>query len=43
MTDLVGVGDLAPDFELPDQHQALVRLSRLLEAGPVALFFYRWR
>ncbi|QVT80669.1 Putative peroxiredoxin [Nocardioides aquaticus] len=34
------VGDLAPDFELSDQHETPVRLSRLLAAGPVVLFFY---
>jgi thioredoxin-dependent peroxiredoxin len=33
-------GDLAPDFELPDQDGRPVRLSTLLERGPVALFFY---
>ncbi|KRE98981.1 peroxiredoxin [Nocardioides sp. Soil777] len=32
--------DLAPDFELPDQHETPVRLSRLLSGGPVVLFFY---
>ncbi|KGN41849.1 peroxiredoxin [Knoellia aerolata] len=40
MSGLIGVGDLAPDFELPDQHETPVRLSRLLAAGPVVLFFY---
>ena len=40
MSGLIGVGDLAPDFELPDQHETPVRLSRLLVAGPVVLFFY---
>ncbi|RPF26191.1 peroxiredoxin [Georgenia muralis] len=40
MSSVLGVGDLAPDFELPDQHQTAVRLSRLLVAGPVVLFFY---
>ena len=40
MSALVRVGDLAPDFELPDQHETAVRLSRLLVAGPVVLFFY---
>ena len=40
MSSLLGVGDLAPDFELPDQHQNAVRLSRLLVDGPVVLFFY---
>jgi peroxiredoxin Q/BCP len=36
----VNPGDLAPDFELPDQDGRPVRLSTLLERGPVALFFY---
>ncbi len=34
------VGEKVPDFELPDQHGVQTRLSGLLEAGPVALFFY---
>ncbi|GAA3393686.1 peroxiredoxin [Cryptosporangium minutisporangium] len=34
-------GDLAPDFELPDQDGVPRRLSTLLaEGGPVVLFFY---
>ena len=33
-------GDLAPDFELPDQHGAQRSLSGLLVNGPVVLFFY---
>jgi peroxiredoxin Q/BCP len=33
-------GDLAPDFELPDQDGKLRRLSTLLANGPVVLFFY---
>lgn len=32
--------DVAPDFELPDQHGELRRLSTMLQNGPVALFFY---
>jgi peroxiredoxin Q/BCP len=40
MSGPLRVGDLAPDFELPDQHETMVRLSRLLEVGPVVLFFY---
>jgi len=40
MRGLVRVGEVAPDFELSDQHQTPVWLSRLLEAGPVVLFFY---
>jgi len=33
-------GDLAPDFELKDHNDELVSLSRLLENGPVVLYFY---
>lgn len=33
-------GDLAPDFNLPDQHNQLMSLSELLMGGPVVLFFY---
>lgn len=33
-------GDLAAEFELPDQHGQPVRLSALLEKGSVVLFFY---
>jgi peroxiredoxin Q/BCP len=33
-------GDEVPDFELPDQHGTVRRLSELLAAGPVVLFFY---
>ncbi len=33
-------GDLVPDFELPDQSGTPRRLSDLLVAGPVVLFFY---
>ncbi|MGK5440635.1 peroxiredoxin [Micromonospora sp. URMC 105] len=36
----VGVGDLVEDFALPDQTGASRRLSELLAAGPVVLFFY---
>lgn len=34
------VGDKAPDFELPDQTGAILKLSELLARGPVVLFFY---
>lgn len=34
-------GDLAPDFELPNAVGAMLRLSRLLENGPVVVTFYR--
>jgi len=33
-------GDVAPDFELSDQHGNPQRLSTLLAGGPVVLFFY---
>ena len=33
-------GDQAPDFELPDQSGTNRRLSELLRAGPVVLFWY---
>lgn len=34
------VGDRAPDFELPDETGTPRRLSDLLQAGPVVLYFY---
>lgn len=34
------VGDLAPDFTLPDTSGTQVTLSRLLEKGPVIVFFF---
>ena len=34
------VGDLAPEFELPDERGTPRRLTDLLESGPVVLFFY---
>ncbi|WP_229073261.1 peroxiredoxin [Actinoplanes sp. DH11] len=36
----IGKGDIAPDFELPDQDGTPRRLTDLLAAGPVVLFFY---
>jgi peroxiredoxin Q/BCP len=33
-------GDLAPDFELPDEDGVSRRLSDLAASGPVVLFFY---
>ncbi len=33
-------GDLAPDFELPDENGTPRKLSDLVAAGPVVLFFY---
>ncbi len=37
----VGVGSMAPDFELPDQQGYPWGLSGELEPGPVVLIFYR--
>ncbi len=34
------IGDVVPDFELPDQDGVPRRLTALLAAGPVVLFFY---
>jgi peroxiredoxin Q/BCP len=34
------VGDKAPDFTLPDTEGRHVTLSKLLEKGPVIVFFY---
>jgi thioredoxin-dependent peroxiredoxin len=36
----VQTGDLAPDFELPDETGTMRKLADLLQAGPVVLFFY---
>ena len=36
----MNVGDLAPDFVLPDETGTPRRLSDFLQAGPVVLFFY---
>ncbi|GAA1507494.1 peroxiredoxin-like family protein [Nocardioides humi] len=35
------VGDVAPDFELPDARGGVVRLADRLATGPVVLTFYR--
>jgi hypothetical protein len=37
----LAVGDQAPAFELKNQAGETVKLSTLLEKGPVALVFYR--
>jgi peroxiredoxin Q/BCP len=34
------IGDVVPDFELPDETGTERKLSDLLAAGPVTLFFY---
>lgn len=36
-----GKGDLAPGFELPDQHGRIVRLADRLSQGPVIVLFVR--
>jgi thioredoxin-dependent peroxiredoxin len=36
----IGKGDIAPDFELPDQDGTPRRLSDLVADGPIVLFFY---
>lgn len=33
-------GDLVEDFELVDQNGTVVRLSDLVEEGPLVFFFY---
>ena len=33
-------GDIVDDFEAVDQHGQTVRLSDLLESGPLVLYFY---
>lgn len=40
-SDALTVGDRAPDFVLPDAMGGEVRLSDLLDRGPVVLTFYR--
>jgi hypothetical protein len=37
----LGVGDVAPDFTLPDALGRGIRLGDLLGRGPVVLAFYR--
>lgn len=37
---MLGIGDIAPDFTLPDQTGTDRTLSDLLAGGPVVLFFY---
>lgn len=38
--ELLSIGDSAPDFEAPDQNGERVRLTALLERGPVIVYFY---
>ncbi|MFG0307236.1 MAG: peroxiredoxin [Phycisphaerales bacterium JB040] len=37
---MLDVGERAPEFALPDERGETVRLSDLLNGGPVVLFFY---
>jgi peroxiredoxin Q/BCP len=37
---MIGVGDRAPDFEVPLADGSRVRLAELLARGPVVAFFY---
>lgn len=39
--DLLSVGDIAPDFSLPNASGEVVTLTELLQNGPVILTFYR--
>lgn len=36
----ISEGTTVPDFELPDENGDLRRLSKMLQDGPVVLFFY---
>lgn len=38
---MLGVGDLAPAFELPNIHGQSVRSADLLSRGPLVVTFYR--
>ena len=37
---MLGVGDLAPEFTLPDENDTPVTLLSLLSTGPLVLYFY---
>lgn len=37
---MLKIGDMAPDFALPDQDGKSLRLTDLLALGPVLLYFY---
>jgi peroxiredoxin Q/BCP len=39
MAPMIEQGDMAPDFELPNQDGETVKLSEL-RGGPVVLYFY---
>jgi peroxiredoxin Q/BCP len=37
---MLGVGDIAPEFTLPDENDQPVSLTSLLSRGPLVLYFY---
>ena len=37
---LLGVGQIAPNFKLPNQNGEVISLKELLKNGPVAIYFY---
>jgi peroxiredoxin len=39
--DAIKVGEIAPDFTLPDANKKMLTLSELLKSGPVVISFYR--
>lgn len=41
MDGVIKVGDTAPDFELKNADEKMVRLRDLLSGGPLVLCFYR--
>ena len=41
MDNVVKVGDTAPDFELKNADEKMVRLKNLLSGSPLVLCFYR--
>ncbi len=36
-----GIGDLAPDFSVPDSNGHLTSLQELVDQKPIVLLFYR--
>jgi len=41
MDRVIKTGDTAPDFELKDNDEKVIRLNDYLSGGPVVLSFYR--
>jgi hypothetical protein len=41
MNEVVKTGDKAPEFELKDNNERVIRLKDFLAIGPVVLSFYR--